>query len=54
MSKKVLKTSPEGRLCQFPKCTRLLSIYNHQEYCRMHLEQMAQAAKPKPNGFSAR
>lgn len=35
MSKKV-KSSPKGRKCRFPSCGRVLSIYNHGEYCHVH------------------
>ncbi|MFA5319875.1 MAG: hypothetical protein WBE75_04095 [Candidatus Omnitrophota bacterium] len=35
MSKKV-KSSPKGRKCRFPLCRKLLSIYNHGEYCHVH------------------
>lgn len=45
---KILKTSVEGRRCKFPNCNRLLSIYNHQAYCRIHLEQLPAEEKPKP------
>jgi len=45
---KTLKTSPEGRRCKFQNCQRLLSIYNHQTYCRIHLEQVLSREKPKP------
>jgi hypothetical protein len=44
---KSLKTSPEGRKCMFPNCTHNLSIYNHETYCHLHLDQMAQKQKPK-------
>jgi hypothetical protein len=33
---KTLKTSAEGRKCEFPHCKRLLSIYNHEPYCHIH------------------
>ncbi|MCH7919617.1 MAG: hypothetical protein IIC50_16730 [Planctomycetes bacterium] len=46
---KALKTSPEGRRCTFPNCQRLLSIYNHESYCRVHLEQVRIQEKPKPH-----
>ncbi|MBC8379279.1 MAG: hypothetical protein H8E62_08895 [Planctomycetes bacterium] len=45
---KVLKTSAEGRRCKFPDCHRLLSIYNHQTYCRVHQEQVSPEEKHKP------
>lgn len=46
--KKPLKTSAEGRRCQFKDCNRLLSIYNHQAYCRIHWGEVARDEKPKP------
>lgn len=49
MAQKVLKTSAEGRTCQFPQCNRLLSIYNHEAFCRVHLEKMADKNKLKPH-----
>ncbi|HUV40741.1 MAG TPA: hypothetical protein VMW23_03005 [Sedimentisphaerales bacterium] len=45
--KKMLKTSAEGRKCMFPQCTRILSIYNHKDYCHIHLDQIPQEQKPK-------
>lgn len=41
MAKK-LKTSADGRICAFPHCKHLLSIYNHEAYCHVHRERMAQ------------
>ena len=38
---KTLKTSPEGRKCEFPQCLRLLSIYNHEAYCHVHRDQVS-------------
>ena len=38
---KTLKISPEGRKCKFPKCKRLLSVYNHAAYCRIHWDQVS-------------
>ncbi len=46
--KKTLKTSAEGRRCQFEGCDRLLSIYNHQAYCRVHWDKITHEEKPKP------
>ena len=45
--KKMLKTSAEGRKCMFPHCTNILSIYNHEDYCRIHLVQILQEQKTK-------
>lgn len=44
---KIMKTSAEGRRCKYPNCNRLLSIYNHQLYCRVHQEQAPAEVKPK-------
>jgi hypothetical protein len=38
---KTLKTSPDGRKCKSPNCERLLSIYNHSAYCRIHLDKVS-------------
>jgi len=38
---KTLKTSADGRKCMFPKCKRLLSIYNHETYCHIHRDQVS-------------
>ncbi|MHC4772289.1 MAG: hypothetical protein ACYS8S_01670 [Planctomycetota bacterium] len=45
---KALKTSNEGRKCKHPDCRRTLSIYNHEAYCRRHLEQSLSQEKNKP------
>lgn len=45
---KTLKTSPQGRKCIYAGCTSNLSIYNHQDYCHLHLDRMLQPKKPKP------
>ena len=51
---KPLKTSAEGRKCAFPKCGRILSIYNHEAYCHNHRDQMAEEQKRKtPIHFGA-
>ncbi len=34
---KKVKTSPKDRICKFRKCGHVLSIYNHEEYCHIHL-----------------
>ncbi len=43
--KKQLKTSIEGRKCEFPGCKCILSIYNHEVYCRVHNEKISQQQK---------
>ena len=44
---KKVKTSLKGRKCRFPLCKQLLSIYNHEAYCHMHLSQVDFLKKPK-------
>ncbi|MBU1125155.1 MAG: hypothetical protein KKC84_03940 [Candidatus Omnitrophica bacterium] len=34
---KKVKTSHKGRKCKFPHCKQILSIYNHEAYCHVHL-----------------
>jgi hypothetical protein len=46
--KKLLKTSAEGRICKYPNCRQVLSIYNHQVHCRIHQEKMRVEAKIEP------
>jgi len=38
---KALKTSDKGRKCRFLGCNRALSIYNHKDYCHVHLNQIS-------------
>ncbi len=45
--KKPLKTSPDGRKCKFPGCKCILSIYNHEAFCRVHCDKVLQEQKPK-------
>jgi hypothetical protein len=45
---KLLKQSAEGRRCKYPSCDRLLSIYNHQPYCRVHQDEVQSREKVKP------
>ncbi|MHC4858287.1 MAG: hypothetical protein ACYTBY_11070 [Planctomycetota bacterium] len=45
---KALKTSAEGRICKMPSCHQLLSIYNHELYCRVHLRKALAEEKKKP------
>lgn len=44
---KKIKTSHKGRICKFPPCKHVLSIYNHEEYCHIHLGLMGNACKQK-------
>ena len=52
MPKKMLKTSAEGRRCQFPHCQQRLSIYNHEAYCRVHLQQMSEKKEIKHRHYA--
>ncbi len=42
---KKVKTSLKGRKCKFPLCKQMLSIYNHEAYCHVHLGQAVQTHK---------
>ena len=33
-----IKTSPANRKCKYPKCNSIISIYNHEAYCNIHLK----------------
>ena len=44
---KILKTSLEGRICKFLKCSRTLSVYNHQAYCHIHRDTVSQKTLTK-------
>lgn len=44
---KKVKTSLKGRKCKFSYCTHILSIYNHEEYCHVHLGQHIQLPKAR-------
>ncbi|MGD8787660.1 MAG: hypothetical protein PVJ60_09570 [Phycisphaerales bacterium] len=44
---KTLKTSPDNRICAFPGCKQVLSIYNHQTHCHVHREEIAEKHKFK-------
>ncbi len=46
MSMKI-KTSHRGRKCKFRLCKQILSIYNHEEYCHIHLGRVDQIHKHK-------
>ncbi|MCE5340214.1 MAG: hypothetical protein LLF92_03690 [Planctomycetaceae bacterium] len=45
---KALKTSAENRKCAFLDCGRTLSIYNHEDYCHVHRDNMPLNGKFKP------
>ncbi len=44
---KILKISASGRKCSYPGCENILSIYNHQNYCHIHLDKTSQKKKCK-------
>jgi len=44
---KKVRTSLKGRICKFPHCKHILSIYNHEAYCHVHLGQVGSKYKPK-------
>ena len=44
MSKK-LKTSADNRECALLDCKQTLSIYNHEIYCHVHRDRMAENQK---------
>jgi len=44
---KKLKTSANDRECMFPGCKHILSIYNHEIYCHVHRDKMADKQKLK-------
>jgi hypothetical protein len=33
-----IKTSPGHRVCKYPECESILSIYNHEDYCNVHMK----------------
>ena len=37
MSTVKIVASHKGRKCKYPGCKRLLSIYNHEALCHVHL-----------------
>ena len=43
---KKVKTSDKGRKCRFPRCGHLLSIYNHDAYCHIHLDYRFEGRRP--------
>ncbi|MBI5144781.1 MAG: hypothetical protein HZA27_01185 [Candidatus Omnitrophica bacterium] len=42
-----VKTSHKGRQCKFPHCKHILSIYNHEAYCHIHLGAVDKRQKLK-------
>ena len=44
---KATRVSYKGRKCKFSRCKHILSIYNHELYCHIHLVQMTADEKYK-------
>jgi hypothetical protein len=44
---KKMRTSLKGRKCRHRDCRHILSIYNHEEYCHIHLGLGDRSRKPK-------
>ena len=44
---KKVRTSLKGRKCRFPHCKQVLSIYNHEEFCHIHMAESGQKEKVK-------
>lgn len=44
---KKIRTSHKGRICKFPHCKRILSIYNHEVYCHIHLSLVGTGNRQK-------
>lgn len=42
-----VKTSHKGRKCRYPHCKHILSIYNHEAYCHVHLGRVDYRQKHK-------
>ncbi len=41
MTAKKINTSHKGRRCKYPNCKRVLSIYNHEPHCHVHLIKLS-------------
>lgn len=44
---KKIKASLKGRVCKFSLCKHVLSIYNHETYCHVHLGMVGSGPKQK-------
>ncbi|MFH1691687.1 MAG: hypothetical protein ABIC68_03835 [Candidatus Omnitrophota bacterium] len=44
---KKIKVSRKGRMCKFPHCRIILSIYNHSSYCNLHQDKMEELSVSK-------
>ncbi len=49
---KKVKTSLKGRKCKYLHCKHILSIYNHEDYCHIHLGLLASGDKVKAGKVS--
>lgn len=43
MNAKPIPTSHKGRMCKFPQCKNVLSVYNHNTLCHIHLNKLTTA-----------
>ena len=41
---KKIKIARKGRICKFPHCRIILSVYNHQPYCNLHQDKIGEMA----------
>ncbi|MGE5197856.1 MAG: hypothetical protein ACM3IL_05055 [Deltaproteobacteria bacterium] len=44
---KKLKVSHKGRICRYPNCKIILSIYNHDSYCYLHQDKLMEEGRPR-------
>ena len=42
-----IRISRKGRRCRYPHCRKLLSIYNHEAFCHVHLGRVPQEQRAK-------
>jgi hypothetical protein len=43
---KKVKTSYKGRKCKYRGCSHILSIYNHDDFCHVHLGLGFESGRP--------
>ncbi len=44
---KKVNTSLKGRVCKYRRCKNILSIYNHELYCHVHLDMIMREPQSK-------
>ena len=47
MAIRKILASHKGRKCRYPNCKRILSIYNHDIHCHVHLDKLARQTQWK-------